>query len=222
VKLFGHNFLRSDFHSKTPVCSTANYEQQNTLANIPKYVQGIGMSWQKPTDAEGKNWTTIVGPSDLPYPPGMSPPWAAVNGASVRAYNASPNMSGTQGLTLAHNRGVTGILDPDPSTPGSVTVLRAGVYRIALHATDLVVNVDISTSTCDAVVMVAVNTVENKALTIRNYYGQNSAEASTVISAGSYAEVELAVDDVITVFTSGTYGSSLARFDLTVSGPFIE
>jgi len=77
MRILGHNFLASNFIAKwTPTFVTAGARQQRTLANIFKYIEGIGCRVVKPIDAEGKNWRIVVdGASDTELPPGMVSPW---------------------------------------------------------------------------------------------------------------------------------------------------
>jgi hypothetical protein len=69
-RLLGHNFLKSNWKEGDPLRAVANARQANRGANVLKYVQGMGISIDKPVDAEGKNWVIRNdGSSDIELPP---------------------------------------------------------------------------------------------------------------------------------------------------------
>lgn len=76
MQILGHKFLRSNFMTGSPLRLTAAAKQINRLANIPKYIQGIGCRIVKSTVGDGKDWFVIVdGTSDVKLPPGWVWPW---------------------------------------------------------------------------------------------------------------------------------------------------
>jgi len=129
--LFGHNFLRSDFMRSTATRLTAAFRQQNTLADIWKYIQGCGCTIRKPTDAGGKNWIIDLTASDLPLPDGAALPWdqpLMVAESYAPAYG-SP----------AVQIDMTAIYEPDPTaldfieaSPSHIDVKKAAYYRVDL------------------------------------------------------------------------------------------
>jgi len=79
MKIFGHNFLRSNFTKGSPLRLTAGHRQTNRVANVLKNIEGIGCRIVKSTESDGKDWYVIVdGGSDLPYPDGVSPLWESI------------------------------------------------------------------------------------------------------------------------------------------------
>ena len=73
--LHDHAFLRSDFHEGTLTRKTGGASQQRRLANIPKYIQGLGCRVHKDVAQDGRGWLIINdGTSDVPLPPGFEFP----------------------------------------------------------------------------------------------------------------------------------------------------
>ena len=67
-----HFFLKR-FHAGDPVAKVADIDNMNRIANILEGIQGMGCHIEKPTNAEGKDWTIVVDgyTSDIPPPPGF-------------------------------------------------------------------------------------------------------------------------------------------------------
>lgn len=90
MKLFGHNWLRSNFKPGDPVRLTAAALQTNFVANVLKYCQGYGCSIRKPTMAAGDGWVWDMTSTDIPPPDGATSPWAQMTVDQFRV-NITPD-----------------------------------------------------------------------------------------------------------------------------------
>ena len=142
--LWGHNFLRSNWLGGDPLHAIANAKQMRTLANIPKYIQGIGCRILKDTTAEGKNWRIVVdGTSDVTPPDNYVYPWAPQAAASLSATTGLPTSgNGTIAFnTIDHrtNQDVVYLADlagGPPAVQNTITIKEgySGLYDFTIQA----------------------------------------------------------------------------------------
>jgi len=199
MQLFDQGFLRSNFLKGTPVRLTAAHKQQNRVANILKYLYGVGCHIEKPTTQDGRGWAIVVdGAGD-----GAT---ASLSGGDRSGPSTGAWEFFTTGSTSDYS--ILSVFeddDPDGTVLNGIVVNRAGWYRISVHAY-LAAKGGFSE---EHILYVESDVAGSTRLTLRNndlYESSSSAEID--IEANTDFEVLLAAGTTVGV----NYSMNLADF----------
>jgi len=130
MRLFGNSFLRSNFKGGDPVRITAGALQVNRVANVLKYIRGMGCRIIKPVDGDGKNWLIVIdGKTDVPFPSGIFAPWAH---ATSHLYGAGSSSTGALNFTSEQNSN-SAIVEAAHAAD-TITIKRTAWYTVSIGA----------------------------------------------------------------------------------------
>jgi len=230
ARLLGHNFLRSNFvANRDPVRVTANAKQQNRVANVLKYISGLGCRVVKPVGGDGKNWLIVVdGNSDVTPPPNYSPPWST---AAMMTYAPSSPVAWDVGgyiqfdavATETNDKVLECVTAPEaPVVDNHIMIHRAGLYTVRAHVTMRAPFYVVSGTQAAAILGIAVSSLDSA-----SSYGGDDLDLELDGHGGSPNSIltslhtdyvsNIAAGVGIRVYASGYAGVTLTSASLIVS-----